>query len=413
MKILMVDKYLFPKGGAETYMFSLVDYLSKKGHQVQFFGMYDERNIVAIAQNKLVKTLDFHTKSWARFLYPFKVIYSYEARQKIAVLLDEFKPDIVHLNTYNYQLTPSIIYEVKKHQIPIVQTVHDPQVICPSHMLYNIQSGEICEKCKKGKYLNCIKTKCIHGSRVKSILGAFEGYLYNKLKAYDYIKTLICPSRFIGDKLIEFGFNRNKIIVLHNFVTQIEPTNSIVKKDFFLYFGRISPEKGVNILLKAIEKLPGIKFCFAGQGSLESILSNYPNIEYVGFKQGEELMNLIRQSKATILPSVWYENCPMSILESLNLGTPVIGSEIGGIPELVNNQVGLLFNPGDADDLAKKIQFLNDNKEKVEELSVNSIFYAQKYSINSYYDKLINIYEEAMRNNNISVTETISSVQVP
>jgi glycosyltransferase involved in cell wall biosynthesis len=398
MKILMVNKFLYHRGGCETYMFSLADYLKQLGHEIQFFGMYDKQNIVTMPKKQLINEINFHKTTLATITYPFKIIYSFEAKEKIKMMIKEYKPDIVHLNNYNFQITPSIIHELKKYGMPIIQTIHDVVMICPSHLLYNCRTQEICEKCKGRKYINCIKTRCIHGSTLRSILGAFEGYLYYKLKTYDFIDEFICPSQFIADKLIEFGMNPYHIHVLHNFIREIHKVNDVQKKEYFLYFGRIAEEKGIRMLLETAKLLPDIKFIIAGTGPLENILKIRPNnVEYVGFKEGEELARLIQESLATIHPSTWYENCPMSVLESLGLGTPVIGAKIGGIPELVRDGIdGLLFKPGDIEDLASKIDFFDKECSVLNRYSRNCEESIKKYSIENYSATILKIYKDVI-----------------
>lgn len=395
----MVNKFLYIKGGSETYMFGLANYLKKMGHEIMFFGMFDKKNMVSGNEKNFTQNMDLRTKSFKRYLYPFKVIYSSEAKEKIGIILEQFKPDIVHLNNYNYQLTPSIIYEIKKYKIPIVQTLHDYNLITPNHILYNYEKGEICEKCKGNRYYNCVLSKCIHDSYIKSFIGATEAYLYYILKTYNKIEYFICPSNFIAKKVIEFGISKNKIRVIPNFIEKISNI-STDKADYILYFGRISQEKGIETLLKAIESLPNIKFVFAGKGPLEHKLQNYNNIEYVGFKQKTELDKLIAESLFTLCPSECYENSPMSVLESQAMFTPVIGSEIGGIPELIDDGVdGLLFKPGDAKDLESKIQLLYNNKELLKQYSIRCNEKIKRFSVDNYYNKLLEVYKEAINNN--------------
>ncbi len=397
MKILLVNKFLYPKGGSERYLFDLAELLRAKGHQVEFFGMDDPRNIVETPKEKLVKNIDFHKKSLSTLLYPFKIIYSSEARHKIRRIIKEFRPDLVHLNNYNFQITPSIIYELKKHKIPVVQTLHDPVLVCPSHLLYNVRTGSICEKCKGRKYRNCMITQCIHGSLFRSMLGMFEGYLYYKLKTYDYIEKFICPSQFLADKLIDFGVRKEKLTVIPNFIHSMDYSDMPRERNYFLYFGRISREKGMVTLLSAVKALPGIQFVFAGSGPLESMLQGLDNGRWVGFKQGEELRDLIRGSIATIYPSEWYENSPLSILESFGLGVPVIGSNIGGIPELIEDQFnGLLFEPKNIADLVDKIKYLDERKELRDGYSRNCLKSSKSFSREKYYQNIFNLYQKVV-----------------
>ena len=405
MKILMVNKFLYISGGAESYMFNIVDYLRENGHEVSFFGMEDEKNIVSGEYN--VNNTDFKAMSLKKVVNPFKLIYSKEAKVKMEKTIINFKPDIIHLHNYNYQLTPSIIYAAKKYKIPVIQTIHDPNIVCPYHRLYNFQKNEICEKCKNGKYINCVKTKCIDGSFAKSLIGTIEAYLYKKLKTYDYINKFICPSQFMNDKIVEFGVDKNKTTTVYNFINKKQITREDKKNDkYVLYFGRISYEKGIKTIIKSSELLPDIKFKICGTGPLLEELKEYvrlnknSNVEFLGYKSGEELLEIIRNAAVTVYPSIWFENCPMSIIESKCLGVPVIGSNIGGIPELINDNVdGLIFEPDNFMDLADKIKSIINDDYNLDRLSKNCLQdYEKRFTAKEHYKHLIKIYTNCLNN---------------
>ena len=219
MKILMVNKFLYPRGGCETYMLNLAEELKAKGHEVEYFGMYDEKNTVGNSLGLYTTNMDFHSSKAERFLYPFKIIYSREAEKKLGRVLDDFKPDIVHMNNINFQLTPSVIYAVKKRNIPLVQTVHDYQMICPNHLLYSFGEVKPCERCIGGSKFNCFKYNCIHGSKVKSLIGSIEAKLYSILKTYKKVDLYICPSKFLEQKLLSASeLYKGKTLALHNFI---------------------------------------------------------------------------------------------------------------------------------------------------------------------------------------------------
>lgn len=395
LRILFVNKFLYPKGGSETYIFNLADYLKMTGHQVQYFGMDHRDNIVTGSLGLNVSNMEFKGKSLSRVLYPLKIIYSLEAKRKIKRILNETKPDIIHLNNYNFQITPSILYEIKKHNIPVIMTLHDYQLICPNHMLYQEHKKNICEDCKGRKYTYCTKNKCIHNSAIKSILGSIEAILYFKLGTYDkYIDYYIAPSAFIKNKMVEFGAMEQKIKVIHNFVNSKETFNISEKGNYVLYFGRLSIQKGLHTLIEASKRLPEVNFVIAGGGELEEQLSEIENIEYVGYKSGNELKELIKNALFSLCPSEWYENCPMSVLESQMYGTPVIGADIGGIPELIEDGVdGLLFKPGDVNDLVDKIKYLYNNNPVIERFSkLCNIKVKQRFFIDGYYEELMKLY---------------------
>ncbi len=396
MRILMVNKFLYPKGGAENYVFNLGGILKEHGHQVQYFGLYDERNIVGNNANSYVSPQDFQKGIKENITAPFKIIYSTEARKKIRIVLENFQPDVVHFNNIQFHLTPSMILEVNKYRkqtrrnVQIIYTAHDYQLICPSHGLFDTNI-HICEKCLDGNYFYCFSSKCIKNSYAKSLLGMLDAYFWKLNKAYSFIDCIICPSQFLKEKLDTQERFTNKTIVIHNFIDTIKPIQ-VKKENYVLEFGHLSRDKGTNTLLKVCKMLPNIHFVFAGFGSAEKEIDHIQNAEYVGFKTGKELEMLIRCARFSIYPSEWYENCPLSVLESQMFLTPVIASRIGGIPELIQEGVtGELFEPGNQNDLKNKIEKLWNNPQLLERYT-NNCKRLDKETSESYYEKLISIY---------------------
>ncbi len=399
MKILMVNKFLYPNGGSETYIFKLGEYLSGHGHEVQYFGMEHEGRIVGNAVNAYTSDMDFHGGSkLAKLTYPLKTIYNWEARKQIRKVLEDFQPDVVHLNNFNYQLTPSIIVETvawrKKagRQCKIIYTAHDGQLVCPNHMLYNPNKKEVCQKCLGGHFVNCIKNKCIHGSTAKSAIGTAEAAYWKLRGTYKYIDTIICPSAFMKRMLDSDPLLATKTIAMHNFIDKVD--NRIEeKKDYVLFFGSYTEGKGVLTLLKACKMLPDIPFVFAGAGELADRVNDLPNITNVGFKSGDELNRLIGEARFSICPSELNENCPFSVLESQDQGTPVIGSRVGGIPELIENYItGRLFDAKDAEGLKQIIEELWNDPNTANQYREKCML-LQRDGIEEYYGKLIQMYE--------------------
>lgn len=393
----MVNKFLYPNGGSETYIFKLGNYLKSQGHEVQYFGMEHEDRVVGNDVECYTSNMDFHSGKLKKIFYPVKIIYSIEARKKIRKVLDDFCPDVIHLNNFNFQITPSIIYEIEKYReetnrrVKIVFTAHDYQLVCPNHMMNNPNTGENCEKCLGGKFINCIKGKCIHGSMIRSIIGTIEGYIYQTLKIYRYIDSVICPSHFMENKMKKNVMLKGKTITLHNFIDNVKEKD-VKKKDYVLYFGRFSEEKGIKTLIAVCKNLPYIQFIFAGTGPLESEIANVKNIKNVGFQSGEALEVLIRQALFSIYPSEWYENCPFSVIESQLYTTPVLGADIGGIPELIEvGQTGELFTSGDSKDLQGKIETLWSDKERCE-LYAKNCKDIKFDTISDYCNKLMKVY---------------------
>ncbi|WP_036608555.1 glycosyltransferase family 4 protein [Oribacterium sp. P6A1] len=398
MKILLVNKFLHPNGGSETYTFKLGEALAAKGHEVQYFGMEHEGRCVGNRVNAYTSDMDFHNAGkFEKMTYPLKIIYSKEAGKKIRFVLEDFQPDVVHLNNFNYQLTPSIIPEInawkKKtgHKCRIVYTAHDYQLICPNHMCNNPSTHENCEKCLGGKFINCTLGKCIHGSSARSFIGTLEAYFWNLKGTYRYIDTIICCSRFMKSKLDTNPVFAKKTVAIHNFLDEI-PRIEVQKENYILYFGRYSEEKGIRTIIEAAGRMPEVRFVFAGKGPLEYMLDGIDNIHNVGFKSGEELAELIRKAKASVYPSEWYENCPFSVMESQLYGTPVIGADIGGIPELIRaGETGLLYKSGDIEALCRAIRELWQDDEKVNKMH-EACSKLSFDTVDEYLEKLIKIY---------------------
>ena len=399
MKVLLINKFLYPNGGSETYIFKLGDYLKSQGHEVQYFGMEHKGRCVGNRVNAYTSDMDFHGGSkLAKLSYPIKTIYSKEARVQLRRVLDDFQPDVCHLNNFNYQLTPSVILEIVKwrketgKKCKIVFTAHDYQLVCPNHMLNNPNTHKNCERCLGGHFVNCVKGKCIHGSTAKSFIGMMEATFWKWNGAYKYIDTILCCSEFMKRKMDTNPLFAAKTVAMHNFVDQVE-WKEVEKKDYVLYFGRFSEEKGIDTLIKACKELPDIPFVFAGTGPLESSMKEIKNIKNVGFQQGETLEKLIREARFSVYPSEWYENCPFSVMESQMYGTPVLGANIGGIPELIQNgKTGELFESGNREDLKAKIQKLWNDKKLYRQYSANCKEIGFD-TVEQYYDKIIKIYQ--------------------
>ena len=404
MKVLIVNKFLYPNGGSETYIFKIGKQLAEKGHEVQYFGMEHEGRIVGNRVESYTSSMDFHTGKIGKLLYPFKIIYSLEARRKLRPVLEDFAPDVVHLNNFNFQLTPSILYEIERYekktgkQIRIIYTAHDYQLVCPNHLLLRPLEYELCERCLQNGFQECIRSRCIHGSRIKSILGYMEGTLYKKLHTYRKLDAVICPSRFLRDRLAQYEDLRDKLLVMHNFVDKedMQEEGDPQKETsgrYVLYFGRFCQEKGVGTLLQVCRSLPQIPFVFAGSGPLEEEVNAVKNVENRGFVSGEALYRMIAEAAFCVIPSEWYENCPFSVMESQIYGTPVLASAIGGIPELVRDgETGELFTPGNVDELREKTERLWKDRERLGRYTENCRS-VQFDTTEEYCKKLMEVYK--------------------
>lgn len=400
MKIIMVNKFLYPRGGAETYCLKIGKFLEDAGHEVTYFGMWDEKNTASNAQGLYTANMDFRKRSWRELFYPFRILYSFEAKSKLQELIRVFRPDLIHLNNINFQLTPSVIDAAAALNVPVVQTVHDFQMLCPNHMMLDSETMQPCERCIGGNPFWCTARSCIHSSRVKSLLGSLEALLYRWHKSYAKVAVYICPSFFMQKMLHRRVLYRGKTRVLHNFIDSAR-TELPVKRDYVLYFGRLSGEKGIEILLSACERLPDVPFIIAGSGPLEELCERcgLSNVTYVGFQSGAALETLIEQAAFSVYFPVWYENCPLSVLESQSCGTPVLASAIGGIPELIEDGVtGRLLTRLDAESCAGEIGQMWKDKDELHRMQQNCIGKsAEMTTLVGYTAQLVKIYEECLR----------------
>lgn len=285
----------------------------------------------------------------------------------------------------------------------MVQTVHDVQMLCPNHMMMEFNSKKLCEACmgQKSKW-PCVKKRCIHGSLPKSLIGAVEGTLYECNHVYDKIDRFICPSAFLEEKLLTVPRFRGKTVMLHNFLSRVAAAAPAEKGDYVLYFGRLSEEKGIDRILEACKLLPDIPFVIAGSGPMEDLCKNctLPNVKYVGFQTGKALEDLVAGALFTLHLSIWYENCPLALLESQSLGTPVLCNRIGGIPELVEEgRTGILNDTFTPAAYAEKIRALYADKPLLAEMSAHCIQKKDRMmTLERYCDQLLALYGDVLKN---------------
>lgn len=400
MRVLQVNKFFYIKGGSEAYLFSLIDGLTKRGHSLAEFAMHDSRNKSSKWNNYFVENIDYTTSYIGdKIKFAAKIIYSFEARKKIARLLDDFQPNLVHLHIFQHQISASILPEIKERKIPVVYTAHDLKSVCPNYKM--LTHGKVCERCRGHRYYNCVRHKCTKGSFAKSLVNMVEMYCQLFWKHYDLIDLIITPSNFYRKKLIEFRFSSSKVLHIPNSVDINRYLPNYKNDGYFLYFGRLSGEKGIGTLIDAMKKVTHFKLIIAGTGPLENEIENkirsegILNVNMVGFKTGDDLAELVRNAICTVLPSEWYENGPMSLLESFAYGKPVIGSNIGGIPEHIETgQDGFLFECGNSDDLANKLKLMLTYPNRALRMGKNARKKAEQvYSIETHMERILEVYD--------------------
>ena len=405
MKILLVNKFHYLKGGSEKYYFELGDLLKKHGHQIAFFSMKSDKNLKTKEKEYFVDEIDLNTGSKLKAL---DVIYSKENKIKMLQAIDEFNPDIIHLNNFQRQLSESIIEAANEKNIPIVFTAHDVQAVCPAITMLD-NNKQICELCKNGKYLNCIKKRCVKNSMLKSILAAVEGKFYRAKKVYNKkIDWIVTPSELYKKKMIEDGIEEKHITAIHNFIELDKYDLETQDDGYGLYIGRLSKEKGILNLIEAFSNMKDRRLYIAGDGpereKLESIIEERnlkDKITLLGYINQEEVKEYLRKARFVVVPSIWYENCPYSVMEALAIGKPVIGADIAGIPELINDKVnGLLYKYDSISDLKSKMEILYDNPKLAKQYGENAKKIAiDNYGKEKYYYQIIDIYNKVLKEN--------------
>ena len=412
MKILQVNQYYYPRGGADKYFLDLCESLIKKGHEVAVFAMNHPNNLQSVWDKYFVSRISFNNPSLKdKFRTPGRVLYSLEAKKKFTKLLNDFKPDIIHIHNIYHHLSPSILDAAAKKNIPVIMHLHDYKLICPNHMLFT--KGKYCEECKKHKYFNCLKNKCVKNSFAGSSLAALEMYLHhNILRIYEKkIATFIAPSDFMKNIAVSFGQDAKKIEVIynpHNLSNErkgIETEPLVIEGiNYFLYFGRLSEEKGIINLIEAASEIEK-KVLIAGSGPEEIKLKKLVNdlkapVEFIGHKSSNELANIIQSAQAVIIPSIWAENMPLSLMEALSLGKAVIASKIGGLPEIIKDaKNGFLFEAGNSHDLALKINnFNNLTLEEKSQLEIEAKNSVKLFTAENNLNAVLAIYKKLKKN---------------
>lgn len=402
----MCNAFHYNRGGSETYTFALSRELAEHGHEVIPFSMSHERNVPSEYEEYFVSNVDFSEVSGGPSLTrslkaAMRVLYSREAKTKIRRLIEKTRPDLAHIQNIAHHLSPSILSGIKQYDLPIVQTLHDYKLICPSTLLFS--GGQVCERCKDGKYYNAVIHRCKRDSLAASALAALELYVHRFMRIYENnVDVFIAPSRFLRDKMIEFGIDGRKIVHIPQLIDVGAYTPRYDHEDYLVYFGRLSGEKGGRVLIEAVKKLGSAKLYVAGEGPRKRELEDYAqdtnSITFLGYVPHEKLKELVRNAMFVVIPSEWYENGPMSLYEAFALGKPVIGSRIGGVPELIEHGAnGLLFEPGNADDLREKINYLLEHKPLIPQMGRAARDKVEReYNVARHYEAMMDVYKRVL-----------------
>lgn len=407
MRILLVNTRFFRGGGDSTYVFNLADLLRSQGHEVAFFAMHDARNLPDPNSDLFVSPIDFRSLNRAKSLRTGlqvlgRAIYSTEARKKFDLLLDRFQPDIVHLQNYLAHITASIIFAARARGLPVVSTLHDFRLLCPNTTYIVDATGEICEACGAGAYYRALLKSCKKGSRLASGMAALEAYMLRLMGVRQCVDAFLAPSIFLRDKLLAQGFPPHKVHHVPLFLPPEQFVNGSENDGYLLFLGRLEPIKGIRSLLLACGAAPQISLLLAGEcegafaGELAGLLP--ANAHYLGLQQGQALRRLLARALAVVVPSLFYENQPFSILEAFAAGKPVITSCLGGMAELVpHGERGLLVGPGHVDGLAEAMSWIVAHPVEASRIGGAAQEYArQAHGAAEHYARLTRVYEKVL-----------------
>ena len=404
MKILLCNKFFHLNGGSETVFFQERDFLIKQGYSVIDFSMEDSRNLPSPYADFFVPNINYNSPDsglLTRLRQAVSFIHSSTAICNLKSLIDKERPHLAHLHNIYHQLTPSIIPVLKKSGIKVVLTLHDYKLICPAYLA--LKNGNICTDCD-GKYFWKPFTENCQSSRMRGLLLSLEAIFHKFKKSYDFVDVFLAPSAFLA-KLVSRRIPDNKIKVLYNGIDIENYQPYFSDKGYGLYLGRLSAEKGVKTLLTAYTQLhASFNLKVVGTGPLlDELRREYPDVEFTGYKSGQALKKLIAGAAFIVVPSEWYENCPMVILEAMAFGKPVIGSRIGGIPELIEDgKTGLLFTAKNYEELSSKMQQLIQNRELRKKMGQNARERVEReFSLKKHCTSLERIYKNLLSENSI------------
>ena len=392
MKILLANKFYYRRGGDCIYMLNLEQLLKTHGHDVAVFAMDYPENIETVWKRYFPNEIKF--TPGVGMLETFMRMFGLgEVKRKFNFLLNDFKPDVVHLNNIHTQLSPVIARLAHKRRTKVIWTLHDYKLLCPRYDCLR-NGNEVCEECFVDKH-KVLEYKCMKNSNLASMLAYKEGMKWSRKKLEGYTDVFICPSQFMYNKMAQGGFDRKKMYTLCNFI-DIERTrrDSYDKEDYYCFIGRLSFEKGIEKLIEAARTLP-YHLKIIGGGPLADILKEKAkgaNIEFTGYKEWPEIKEIVGKARFSVVPSEWYENNPLSVIEAQCLGTPVLGANIGGIPELIKEGVnGMCFESRNIMDL----------KNKIEKMFILNVDYKQlakssqiRYSSEKHYNELLELYQQ-------------------
>lgn len=399
-RLLAINNYFYRRGGAEAVFFDHMKMFGDIGWDVVPFAMEHEDNAPSPWSDYFVSEIEYgrRTNLLRKVVQAASVIYSREAQRNIDRLIRSARPSIAHAHNVYHHLSPAIFSTLKQAGIPVVMTAHDLKLACPSYKM--LRDGTVCEDCRGGHVYNVLRHRCIKGEVTLSAVVLAETLVHRALGLYrNQVDRIVVPSKFYVDKLVEWGWPRERMVHIPNFVDVEDYSDQWTESDYFVFAGRLAPEKGLGTLIRAAASSRQ-RLVIAGTGPEEAMLRGLveqtaADVTFAGYLSGQALHRLIGEARALILPSEWYENAPISVLEAYALGRPVIGASIGGIPEMIREEeTGMTAKPGDADDLARVLARMAalPSSERAAMGASGRRWVASEFSAAAYRDRTLDLY---------------------
>lgn len=405
MKILLVNKFHYRRGGSERAYLDTGRILESHGHTVAYFSMQHPNNIETPWKKYFIKNREYnrdHYSVWKKISLALDILWNCEARKNFAKLLDDFQPDVIHLHNISHQISPSILSLIQKRRIPAVMTLHDYKLISPNYFLF--LRGRVWE----GGGWQCLRDRCVRDSYGASAVCAVEFWMQHLFHFYDAVDFFLSPSEFLKQKFETSGFP-GEIRRISQPIDQTNEKENTGAENFFLYAGRLSYEKGVETLLQSVAKIPNALLHIAGEGpdrELLGVLARELGIErsvrFLGHLSSQELEVQIRKAKAVIVSSLWHENMPYAVVEALALGKIVVASRMGGITERIKDgKNGFLFPAGNDETLAEILK--NLETQNLSDIAQRARESVRDLNEDAYYTQLMDVYISAGKKKNVGI----------
>lgn len=398
--LLSLNSYHYRRGGSDAVYFDHAALFEEAGWETTYFSMHHPRNLESASEEYFTNLVDYEYASSLpeKVLAAGRSIYNFDARSKAKRLVADKTFDIAHVHCVYHHLTPSVLPVLHEAGVPIFYTAHDLKLACPAYKM--MSQGRVCEACKGGDYTNVVRNRCIKDSWAASAVVAAEAMLHRRLKSYeDTIARIVAPSRFYRQKLIEWGWAEDRVVYIPNFAKEVDPSFVSSHRDPILYFGRLSEEKGLTTLVEAAAA-SGVEVDLVGTGPEELALRELIErtdapVRLLGRLDGDDLWTKVGRARAVVLPSEWYENAPMSALESMQLERPIIGADIGGIPEIVSDSgAGIIVPSGDREALSQALsQVAGMPQDELSEMGrAGAAYVRSQFSRDLYFERMRELY---------------------